>query len=63
MTDRQLSFAHTWMSLLDNNPEYIYHQLYIKKNNSKDLGIEGYTTEEAKEIWDYIEDYISYKGD
>lgn len=63
MTDRQLSFAHTWMSLLDNNSEDIYHQLYIKKNYCDNLGIEGFTIEEAKEIWDYVEDYISYKGD
>lgn len=51
MTDTQLIFANSWMSLFDYDREAIIHQLSIKV----DYDIEGFSGQEAREIWDFID--------
>lgn len=51
MSGEQLIFADSWMSLFDYDREAIIHQLSIKV----DYSIEGFSDEEAREIWDFIE--------
>lgn len=53
MTDKQLSFAMVWMGLFMHKHEDILHQLDIKT----DWSIEGFSTEEAQEVWDFIREY------
>ena len=55
MTDKQLNFAWIWMGLFMHDHEAILHQLDIKT----DWSIEGFSDEEAWDVWDFIRDYVS----
>lgn len=57
MTEAQLNFANIWMGLFNHDYVAIEHQLQIKRASGS-YNIDGFSSNEADEIWAYIEGIV-----
>jgi hypothetical protein len=57
MTEQQLQYANIWMGLFNHDYDDIAHQLYVKKM-AGNYHIDGFSSDEADEIWSYIEGIV-----
>jgi hypothetical protein len=57
MTEEQLKYTNVWMALFNHDYDAMAHQLYVKKMAGT-YHIDGFSSDEADEIWSYIDGII-----